>query len=171
MHCNVYVACSAVVQEAIWLRRFLQRLGATAHAEDIVLLYSDSTSALTYAKDLKYHGKPNTLSFGTTTFEIWFHKGKWSYSIYILVAWWLILWPSLLLEICSSLILRVWDSVGYDMLRYFVFVSTLLLLFYDMRIHFISFIFMWNIVDSTSLKYVTRQESTLSHEWFTLTLR
>uniref|UniRef100_A0A2N9F6S1 Integrase catalytic domain-containing protein n=1 Tax=Fagus sylvatica TaxID=28930 RepID=A0A2N9F6S1_FAGSY len=29
----------------------------TAHAEDAVLLYSDSTSALAYAKDPKYHGK------------------------------------------------------------------------------------------------------------------
>ena len=32
------------------------------------------------------------------------------------------------------------DSIGYDMLRYFVFVSILLLLFYDTSIHFISFI-------------------------------
>uniref|UniRef100_A0A2N9FXB0 Reverse transcriptase Ty1/copia-type domain-containing protein n=1 Tax=Fagus sylvatica TaxID=28930 RepID=A0A2N9FXB0_FAGSY len=30
---------------------------ATAHAEDVVLLYSDGTSALAYAKDPKYHGK------------------------------------------------------------------------------------------------------------------
>jgi hypothetical protein len=51
-----YVACLAVVQEAVWLRRFLQRLGVTAHAEDAVLLYSDSTLALAYAKDPKYHG-------------------------------------------------------------------------------------------------------------------
>uniref|UniRef100_A0A2N9GLJ0 Integrase catalytic domain-containing protein n=1 Tax=Fagus sylvatica TaxID=28930 RepID=A0A2N9GLJ0_FAGSY len=52
-----YVACSAAIQEAVWLRRFLQRLGVTAHAEDAVLLYSDSTSTLAYAKDPKYHGK------------------------------------------------------------------------------------------------------------------
>uniref|UniRef100_A0A2N9GY50 Reverse transcriptase Ty1/copia-type domain-containing protein n=1 Tax=Fagus sylvatica TaxID=28930 RepID=A0A2N9GY50_FAGSY len=52
-----YVACSAIVQEAVWLRRFLQRLGVTAHAEDAVLLYSNSTLALAYAKDPKYHGK------------------------------------------------------------------------------------------------------------------
>ena len=51
------MTCSAAVQEAVWLRRFLQRLGVTAHAEDAILLYSDSTSALAYAKDLKYHGK------------------------------------------------------------------------------------------------------------------
>ena len=52
-----YVACSAVVQEAVWLWRFLQHLGVTTHAEYTVLLYSDNTSALAYAKDLKYHGK------------------------------------------------------------------------------------------------------------------
>ena len=52
-----YVACSTTVQEAVWIRRFLQRLDVIAHAEDVVLLYSDSTSALAYAKDLKYHGK------------------------------------------------------------------------------------------------------------------
>jgi hypothetical protein len=46
-----YVACSTAVQEVVWLRRFLQRLGVTAHAEDAVLLYSDSTS------EYKYHGK------------------------------------------------------------------------------------------------------------------
>uniref|UniRef100_A0A2N9ER04 Integrase catalytic domain-containing protein n=1 Tax=Fagus sylvatica TaxID=28930 RepID=A0A2N9ER04_FAGSY len=55
-----YVACSAAVQEAVWLRRFLQRLGVTAHAEDAVLLYYDSTSALAYAKDPKYHGEGQT---------------------------------------------------------------------------------------------------------------
>jgi hypothetical protein len=60
-----YVACSAAVQEAIWLRRFLQRLGVTAHAEDAVLLYSDSTSALAYAKDPKYHGKAKHI-------ELWY---------------------------------------------------------------------------------------------------
>ena len=52
-----YVACSAVVQKAVWLRRFFQRLGVTAHAEDVVLLYSNSTSALVYVKEPKYHGK------------------------------------------------------------------------------------------------------------------
>ncbi len=51
------MACSAAVQEAVWLRRFLQHLGVTAHAEDVVLLYSDSTLALAYAKIPKYHGK------------------------------------------------------------------------------------------------------------------
>jgi hypothetical protein len=61
-----YVTCSAAVQEAVWLRRFLQRLSVTAHAEDAILLYSDSTSALAYAKDPKYHGKAKHIEF-------WYH--------------------------------------------------------------------------------------------------
>jgi hypothetical protein len=52
-----YVACSAAVQETVWLWRFLQHLGVTTHPEDTVLLYSDNTSALAYAKNLKYHRK------------------------------------------------------------------------------------------------------------------
>ena len=52
-----YVACAAAVQEAVWLKRFLQCLGITAHSEEAVTLYSDSTAALAYAKDPKYHGK------------------------------------------------------------------------------------------------------------------
>ena len=58
-----YVACSAAVQEAVWLRRFLQRLGVTAHAKNVLLLYSDSRSALAYAKDPKYHGKVKHIEF------------------------------------------------------------------------------------------------------------
>jgi hypothetical protein len=52
-----YVACSAAIQEAVWLRRFLQRLNIVASAMDPVTIYSDSMAALAYAKDLKYHGK------------------------------------------------------------------------------------------------------------------
>uniref|UniRef100_A0A2N9FG52 Integrase catalytic domain-containing protein n=1 Tax=Fagus sylvatica TaxID=28930 RepID=A0A2N9FG52_FAGSY len=52
-----YVACSAVVQEAIWLRRFLQRLDIVASAMDPVTIYSINMVALAYAKDPKYHGK------------------------------------------------------------------------------------------------------------------
>ena len=51
------MACSVAIQEAVWLGRFLKRLGVTTHVEDAVLLQSNSTSALAYAKDLKYHGK------------------------------------------------------------------------------------------------------------------
>ena len=51
------MACAATVQEDVWLKRFLQRQGITAHSEEVVTLYSDSTTALAYAKDPKYHGK------------------------------------------------------------------------------------------------------------------
>ena len=51
------MACATAVQEAVWLKRFLQRLGIIAHFEEAVTLYYDSTAALAYAKDPKYHGK------------------------------------------------------------------------------------------------------------------
>ena len=52
-----YVTCATVVQEVVWLKRFLQCLGIKAHYEEAVTLYSDSTAALANAKDPKYHGK------------------------------------------------------------------------------------------------------------------
>jgi hypothetical protein len=52
-----YVACFVAVQEAVWLRRFLQRLDIVASAMDPVTIYSDSMAALAYAKDPKYYGK------------------------------------------------------------------------------------------------------------------
>ena len=51
------MACAAAMQEAVWLKRFLQRQGITAHSEEAVTLYPDNTAALVYAKDPKYHGK------------------------------------------------------------------------------------------------------------------
>ena len=57
------MVCSAAVQEVVWLRRFLQLLGVTTHVKDVVLLYSNSTSALVYAKDPKYHGKAKHIEF------------------------------------------------------------------------------------------------------------
>ena len=52
-----YVACSSAIQEAIWLRKFLQDMGVVKIAFDPVTLYCDSKAALAYAKDPKYHGK------------------------------------------------------------------------------------------------------------------
>jgi hypothetical protein len=57
------VACSAAVKEAVWLRIFLQHFGVLAHAEDAVLLYSDRTLVLAYAKYPKYHGKAKHIEF------------------------------------------------------------------------------------------------------------
>ena len=51
------MACAAAVQEVVWLKQFLQRLGITTHSEEAVTLYSYSTTALAYAKDPKYHKK------------------------------------------------------------------------------------------------------------------
>ena len=51
------MACTAAMQEAIWLKRFLQRQGIIAHSEEAVTLYSDSITAIAYAKDPKYHRK------------------------------------------------------------------------------------------------------------------
>jgi hypothetical protein len=52
-----YVACSAAVQEAVWLRRFLQHLEIVRDALDPVTIHCDSTATLAYAKDPKYHGR------------------------------------------------------------------------------------------------------------------
>ncbi|KAK2993950.1 hypothetical protein RJ640_000548 [Escallonia rubra] len=52
-----YVACSAAVQEAIWLRSFLQALGVIAHVDEAVTVHCDNTAALDFVKDPKYHGK------------------------------------------------------------------------------------------------------------------
>ena len=52
-----YVACSSVIQEDVWLRRFLQDIGVVKTAFEPMTLYCDSMAALAYAKDSKYHGK------------------------------------------------------------------------------------------------------------------
>jgi hypothetical protein len=73
-----YVACSAAVQEVVWLRRFLQHLEIVRDALDPVTIHCDSTAALAYAKDPKYHGRTNTLTYGITTLETWLRKRRWS---------------------------------------------------------------------------------------------
>ena len=52
-----YVACSSAMQEAVWLRRFLQDIGVVKTAFKLVTLYCDSMVTLAFAKDPKYHGK------------------------------------------------------------------------------------------------------------------
>ena len=52
-----YIACSAAVQEAVWLRRFLKHLDICTDSSDPVIIFCDSTAALAYAKDSKYHGR------------------------------------------------------------------------------------------------------------------
>ena len=52
-----FVACSAAVQEAVWLRRFLQSLGIVKGSSELTIIYSDSQVAIAYVKDLKYQGR------------------------------------------------------------------------------------------------------------------
>ena len=46
-----YVACSLMIQEAVWLRRFLQDIGVIKTDFSPVTLYYDSMVALAYAKN------------------------------------------------------------------------------------------------------------------------
>ena len=50
-----FVAYSAAVQEAVWLRRFLQHLGITENTAEPVRINCDSQAAIAYTKDPKYH--------------------------------------------------------------------------------------------------------------------
>ncbi|XP_054797612.1 secreted RxLR effector protein 161-like [Prosopis cineraria] len=52
-----FVACTAVVQEAMWLKRFIEHLGFGNESINLVLIHCDNTAAITYTKDPKYHSK------------------------------------------------------------------------------------------------------------------
>ena len=52
-----YVACSSTIQEAVWLRSFLQDIRVVKTTFEPMTLYCNSMAALAYAKDPKYHGK------------------------------------------------------------------------------------------------------------------
>jgi hypothetical protein len=52
-----FVTFSATVQEAIWLRRFLNHLGFCENETDSVLIHNDSQATISYKKDLNYHSK------------------------------------------------------------------------------------------------------------------
>ena len=51
------MVCSSAVQEAVWLRRFLQHLDVVTHTSGLMTIHCDSMAALAYAKDPKYHGR------------------------------------------------------------------------------------------------------------------
>lgn len=51
-----FVACTTVVQEAIYLKRFLESLGILRKASCPVTMLSDNQATLAYLKDPKYHG-------------------------------------------------------------------------------------------------------------------
>ena len=52
-----YVAFSVVVQEDVWLRRFIAKLGIVRSAVKPITIHYDSMATLAYAKDPKYHRK------------------------------------------------------------------------------------------------------------------
>ena len=52
-----FVACSAAVQEAVWLRRFYEDLNVVTDATQPVTLYCDNQAAIAYTKDPRYHSK------------------------------------------------------------------------------------------------------------------
>ena len=52
-----FITCSASVQEAVWLRRFLQNLQVITEASCPVTIYCDNQACIAYMKDPKYHGR------------------------------------------------------------------------------------------------------------------
>ena len=123
------------------LQRFLQRLGITAHAEEVVLLYSDSTSALTYAKHPKFHGKAKHIEVRYQYIRDMVSQGEVILQhIYTssMVA------NPLTNPIVRDLFFSHAKSIGLRRicLNTSFFLTKFLLLFYDMSIHFISFILM-----------------------------
>ena len=52
-----YVAWSASMQDAVWLRSFLQHLEIVKTALEPMTIFCDNSAALAMAKDPKYHGK------------------------------------------------------------------------------------------------------------------
>ena len=50
-----YVAASDAAKEAVWLRKFITELGVAPSMDGPVLLYCDSSSAITQAKEPKAH--------------------------------------------------------------------------------------------------------------------
>ena len=62
-----FIACSIAVQEALWLRRFMDHLGIIGEKIEPVKLYYDSQVAIAYTKDPKYQNE-------THRHEIQLHK-------------------------------------------------------------------------------------------------
>ena len=52
-----YSACSAAVQEVVWLKRFVEDLEINICATSLVTIYCDSQAAISFSKDAKYHNK------------------------------------------------------------------------------------------------------------------
>lgn len=78
-----FVASASVVEEAIWLRKFLQHLRIVTTIHEVVTIYCDNRATIAYTKDPKYHGKPNILISSTIISKILYHKKRLSYNILI----------------------------------------------------------------------------------------
>ena len=50
-----YIAASDAAKEAVWLRKFINKLGVASSLDGPVLLYYDSTCAIAKAKESKSH--------------------------------------------------------------------------------------------------------------------
>ena len=50
-----YIAASNALKEAVWLKKFITELEMVSFINGLVLLYYDSTGAITQAKEPKFH--------------------------------------------------------------------------------------------------------------------
>ena len=50
-----YITASDVAKEAVWLQKFLRELGMAPSLDGPILVYYDSTGAITQAKELRSH--------------------------------------------------------------------------------------------------------------------
>ena len=51
-----FITCSAVVQEAVWLKRFFMNLGIQ-NDNNVVTVYCDNQAAIVFSKDPKFHSR------------------------------------------------------------------------------------------------------------------
>ena len=52
-----YVACSAAMQDVVWLKKFLDHLKIVKSTSDPMIIYCDNSATITMAKYPKYHEK------------------------------------------------------------------------------------------------------------------
>ena len=52
-----FIACSAAVQEAVWLRSFFCNLGVQSDCAGPITVYCDNQAAIAFTKDSKYHSR------------------------------------------------------------------------------------------------------------------
>ena len=52
-----YIAASEAVKEAVWMKKFITKLGIIFKIENLVLLYCDNIGAVAQAKEPRSHHK------------------------------------------------------------------------------------------------------------------